>query len=81
MYCTRIDPQTVPVQTLGAAQSAAEVATVQVALHMLLAASHRKPPGQAAVVDTPQVPALHVRGDVSTAPVGQLPAAHTVPFG
>ena len=80
-YCTRTDPQTLPVHTLGAAQSVAEVATVQLTLHMLAAESHRKPPGQVLVTAAAQVPApLHARGAVSTAPVGHRPAAHDVPL-
>src|SRR6266700_6519561 len=69
-----------PVHTAGGAQSAADVATVQLALHTLVAALHRNPPGQLTLATAPQVAApLHSRAGVSTAPVGQLPATHTVP--
>src|SRR5262245_2736184 len=79
-YCSSSVPQTTPVHTLGGAQSAAEVATVQLTLHTLVAALHWNPPGQLALVAAPQVPApSHSRAGVSTAPVGQRAATHTVP--
>src|ERR1051325_4874986 len=81
MYCRRIEPQMLPVHTLGEAQSVAWVGIVQLVRHTLLPVLQLKPPGHVPVVEVWQVPApLHRRGCTCVAPVLQLPGTQVVPL-
>jgi hypothetical protein len=75
-------PQIVPVQTFGAAQSAAEVAIVQLALQTLFVVSQLNPPAHGVVAGdgAAQVPLpLHALASVSVEPALHAAAAHWVP--